>query len=72
MLEFDLQHCHELLNVHIFMIATVSAIVRRYLGGRRGGGSAFVGGMCAIAGGAQIRGNGCSVMQKTMLLWSYN
>ena len=41
MLEFNLQQCHELLNVH--MIATVSAIVRRYLGGRRGGGSVHVG-----------------------------
>ena len=46
MLEFNLQHCHELLNVHIFMIATVSAIARRYLGGRRGGGSVFVGEVC--------------------------
>ena len=46
MFEFNLQHCHELLNVHIFMIATVSAIARRYLGGRRGGGLVHVGEVC--------------------------
>ena len=28
----------------------------------------FVGGMCAhVGGGTQMRGNGCSVIQKTML-----
>ena len=77
MFEFNLQHCHELLNVHIFMIASVSATARTYLGGRRGGGSVFVGGggggggaicVCVcVGGGVQMRGNGCSVIQKTML-----
>ena len=66
MFEFNLQHCHELLNVHIFMIATVSAIVRRYLGG--GEEDQCLWGVCAcVGGGAQMRGNGCSVIQKTML-----